>query len=200
MSSSRVLTVPNLLTFLRLALIPVFAISLYYAYTFAALVIFFFAGISDMFDGMIARRFAQESSLGTLLDPIADKLLMTVSFIILTLPNIFPDQDHLPVPFWVTASVIGRDVLIVAVAVAINMMTGFRKFKPSWLGKLSTVVQLGGVGLILIAAVINVSFYLPTVYTLITLLAFASGVHYIFHVARLMRETDPVNGQKKGAV
>lgn len=190
MSSSKIITIPNLLTFLRLALIPVFAISLFYGYSFTALVIFFIAGISDMFDGMIARRFAQESSLGTILDPIADKLLMTVTFIILTIPNILPEQRHLPVPFWVTASVIGRDVLIVVVALAINIMTGFRKFKPSLLGKISTVVQLNGVGLILIAIVFNFSFYLPTVYTLITALAAISGIQYIFHVANLMREAD----------
>ena len=179
-----------MLTFLRLALIPVFAISLFYGYSLAALVIFFVAGISDMFDGMIARRFKQESSLGIILDPIADKLLMTVTFIILTIPNILPEQRHIPVPFWVTASVIGRDVLIVVVALAINIMTGFRGFKPSILGKISTVVQLNGVGLILIAIVFNYSFYLPTVYTLITAFAVISGVQYIFHVAKLMREAD----------
>ena len=139
-----------------------------------------------MFDGMIARRFKQESSLGTILDPIADKLLMTVSFIILTLPNVLPVQHR--VPFWVSASVIGRDVMIVVVAVAINMMTGFRGFKPSFLGKLSTVVQLAGVGFILIAAVWSITFYLPTIYTLITALAAISGIQYIFHVAKLMRD------------
>ena len=188
MSSSKIVTIPNLLTFLRLALIPVFAVTLFYSYNFAALLLFFFAGISDMFDGMIARRFSMESSLGTILDPIADKLLMTVTFVMLTLPNILPVQHR--VPFWVTASVIGRDVLIIAVAVAINMVTGFRKFKPSLLGKISTVVQLCGVGLILIALVFKFTFYLPTIYTLITLMAVISGVQYIFHVAKLMREAE----------
>ncbi len=192
MATSKIITIPNLLTFLRLALIPVFAIALYYGYSLTALVIFFFAGLSDMLDGKIARKYGMESPLGTILDPIADKLLMTVSFILLTLPNTFPAQDHIPVPFWVAASVIGRDILIIAVAVAIYIVTDFRKFTPSLLGKISTVVQINGIGLILIAIVLKVSFYLPTLYTLITALAVISGIQYIFHVAKLMREADVI--------
>ena len=149
------------------------------------------AGVSDGIDGFLARRFKQESELGTIIDPIADKLLMTTAFIILTLPNIFVPPVHgLPVPFWVTAAVIGRDVLIISVAGAINIMTGFRGFKPSWLGKASTLVQVVAVGLILLAAIGGFSFYLPTIYTTVAFFAFVSGVHYIFHVARLIRETD----------
>lgn len=186
--SSKVITIPNLLTFLRMALIPVFASLLFYGYSGWALFAFFIAGLSDGIDGFVARRYGQESELGTIIDPIADKLLMTTAFIILTLPNIFPPVKHLPVPFWVTAAVIGRDVLIVTVAAAINVMTGFRGFKPSWLGKLSTTVQVLAVGLILIAAVFGYTFYLPTVYTIVALLAALSGFHYIFFVAALMKE------------
>ena len=188
--SSKVITVPNLLTFLRMALIPVFASLLFYGSSGWALVVFIIAGISDGVDGFVARRYKQESELGTILDPIADKLLMTTAFIILTLPMILAPVRHLPVPFWVTAAVIGRDVLIVAVAGAINVMTGFHGFKPSWLGKLSTFVQVLAVGLILLAAVFGYSFYLPTVYMIVVLLAFLSGFHYIFHVARLMRDEE----------
>ncbi|REJ79255.1 MAG: CDP-alcohol phosphatidyltransferase family protein [Acidobacteria bacterium] len=188
--STSILTIPNLLTFMRMALIPVFAILLFYGHSGWALLVFITAGVSDGVDGFIARRFRQESALGTILDPIADKLLMTVAFIILTLPNIPLNTEHLPVPFWVTAAVIGRDILIVTVAGAINIMTGFRNFRPSWLGKLSTFVQVVAVGLILIAAVSDYSVYLPTVYALVVILAAASGVHYIFHVSRLMSEED----------
>ena len=193
--SSSVLTIPNLLTFLRMALIPVFATLLVYGFIGWALFVFFVAGLSDGIDGFVARRFNQESELGTILDPIADKLLMTTAFIILTLPNIFPAEPHLrhlPVPFWVTAAVIGRDVLIIAAVGAINVMTGFRGFKPSWLGKLSTFVQVTAIGLILIAAVFPGlrGFYLPTVYTTVFAFALFSGVHYIFHVARLMNNQE----------
>ena len=189
--STKVLTVPNLLTFLRMALIPVFAIFLVYEKQGWALAVFTVAGVTDGIDGFIARRMRQESELGTIIDPIADKLLMTVAFVMLTLPSVMGTARHLPVPFWVTATVIGRDIGIIAVAGAINMMTGFRGFKPSWLGKASTFVQVVGVILILVAAVFpNLrGFYLPTVYTTVSAIAVFSGFHYIFHVARLMKES-----------
>ncbi len=191
--STKVLTIPNLLTFLRMALIPVFAILLVYHREGLALVVFTVAGVSDGIDGFIARRFKQESELGTIIDPIADKLLMTTAFIMLTIPGMLGDGRHLPVPFWVTATVIGRDIGIIAVAGAINMMTGFRGFQPSWLGKASTFVQVVGVILILVAAVCPYlrGFYLPTVYTTVAAFAVFSGIHYIFHVAKLMRESEP---------
>jgi cardiolipin synthase len=190
--SSKVLTVANLLTFLRMALIPVFAILLVYHREGWALIVFTIAGVSDGIDGFVARRMNQESELGTIIDPIADKLLMTTAFVMLTLPSVMGTPRHLPVPFWVTATVIGRDVLIVAIAGAINVMTGFRGFKPSWLGKASTFVQVCGVILILVAAVFPElrGFYLPTIYTTVVAFAVFSGGHYIFHVARLMREAD----------
>lgn len=184
---SDILTVPNLLTFLRMALIPVFASLLFYGYAGWALFVFVVAGVSDGADGFLARRFNQQSELGTIIDPIADKLLMTTAFIVLTMPNVLQPTPHLPVPFWVTAAVIGRDVLIVTVAGAINIMTGFRGFKPSWLGKASTFVQVVAVSLILVAAVTDYSFHLPATYFIVVLLAFASGFHYVFHVAALMK-------------
>ena len=190
--STKVLTVPNILTFLRIGLIPVFAILLVYNREGWALVVFTIAGVSDGIDGFIARRLNQESELGTIIDPIADKLLMTTAFIMITIPGMLTPGRHLPVPFWVTAAVIGRDIAIIAVAGAINVMTGFRGFQPSWLGKASTFVQVTGVILILVAAVFPElrGFYLPTVYTTVAAFAVFSGIHYIFHVAKLMRESD----------
>ena len=191
--STRIVTIPNLLTFLRIGLIPLFAIMLVYHKDGWALVLFTIAGVSDGVDGFLARRMKQESELGTFLDPIADKLLMTTAFVMLTIPSVFGGGlRHLPVPFWVTAAVIGRDIAIVAVAGAIHVFTGFRGFKPSWLGKASTFVQVVGVILILVAAVcpwFN-GIYLPTVYVTVAAFAVFSGIHYIFHVAKLMRESD----------
>lgn len=187
---SRVFTLANILTFLRMALIPVFAMMLVYGRWDWALIAFTVAGVSDGIDGFAARRMKQESELGTIIDPIADKLLMTTAFVMLTIPSVMgPPLDHLPVPFWVTATVIGRDVMIIAVAGAINVMTGFRGFKPSWLGKASTFVQVVAVILILFAAVFPYrrGLYLPTVYVVVAAFAVFSGIHYIFHVARLMR-------------
>lgn len=190
--STRILTIPNLLTFVRMGLIPVFATLLVYGRETSALVVFTIAGISDGVDGFIARRMKQQSELGTIIDPIADKLLMTTAFVMLTIPGLLDPGHHLPVPFWVTAAVIGRDILIVAVAMAITIMTGFRGFQPSWLGKASTFVQVAAVILILFAAVFPQlkGIYLPTTYAIVTLFAVLSGIHYIFFVARLMRESD----------
>lgn len=191
--STRILTLPNILTFLRMALIPVFATLLVYGRETGALIVFAIAGISDGIDGFIARRMKQQSELGIIIDPIADKLLMTTAFVMLTIPGLLEPGRHLPVPFWVTAAVIGRDVLIIAVAGAISIMTGFRSFRPSWLGKASTFVQVVAVILILLAANFPAwrGFYLPTTYTVVTLFALVSGIHYIFFVARLMREAEP---------
>ncbi|MBL8123159.1 MAG: CDP-alcohol phosphatidyltransferase family protein [Pyrinomonadaceae bacterium] len=183
-----ILTIPNILTFMRMGLIPVFVSLVYYGYSKWALAVFLIAGISDGIDGFLARKFKQESELGTIIDPIADKLLMTAAFIILTLPNVLPPLRHLPIPFWVTASVIGRDVLILTVAGGINIMTGFRGFKPSFWGKVSTLVQVTGISLVMFAAVSGYNVFLPTTYFIIVLLVVVSGVHYIFQVARLMSE------------
>jgi cardiolipin synthase len=183
-----ILTIPNILTFMRMGLIPVFVSLVYYGYRELALAVFLVAGISDGIDGFLARKFNQESELGTIIDPIADKLLMTVAFIMLTLPNVLPPTRHLPIPFWVTASVIGRDVLIIAVAAAINIITGFRGFKPSFWGKASTFVQVIGITLVMVAAVTGYTIFLPTTYFIIALFVVISGVHYIFQVASLMKE------------
>lgn len=189
---SSVATIPNLITLLRMALIPVFASLLFYGYAKWALAVFVIAGISDGIDGFLARRFKQESELGTIIDPIADKLLMTVAFVVLSMPKVMEPVRHLPIPFWVTAAVIGRDVLIIVVAGAINIITGFRGFKPSVLGKISTFVQVIAVTLVLTAAVTGYTFYLPTVYVIVVLFAALSGFHYIYQVAGLMRGAEEI--------
>src|SRR5258705_709729 len=152
--SSRVVTIPNILTILRMALVPVFVSLLFYGRFLTALAVFIIAGITDGLDGLLARRFNQKSQLGTILDPIADKLLLVTAYIVLSLPQISPNPipRHFPVPFWVTAAVISRDVFIVIGAAAINMVTGFQKFRPSLLGKINTTVQIISLALILIAA------------------------------------------------
>src|ERR1043166_883044 len=187
--SDKVFTAANLLTFMRIGLIPFFAIALVYEHFGWALILFAIAGISDGIDGTLARVMKEESELGTVIDPIADKLLMTTAFIMVSLPSVMGTARHLPVPFWVTATVIGRDVAIVCVATSITLMTGFRGFKPSWLCKASTVIQVVGVLLVLIAAVwpVNNGLFLPATYITVAGFAVVSGVHYIYHVAKLMR-------------
>jgi cardiolipin synthase len=196
--SSRIVTVPNLLTMFRMALIPVF-VSLLFSQRFAwALIVFVLAGVTDGLDGLLARRLNQGSQLGTILDPIADKLLLVTSFIVLSIPAIAPHPlpRHFPVPFWVTVAVISRDVFIVVGAAAINIVTGFRRFRPSWLGKINTTVQILAIAAILIAASYpSLSGYLPTVYTTVFGFTVFSGVHYIFFASRLLNEDRRQNGE-----
>lgn len=190
--SSRIFTVPNLLTVFRMVLIPVFVILLFYQRFVLALTVFITAGITDGLDGLLARRFDQRSQLGTVLDPIADKLMLVTAFVVLSMRSVFPQPvpSHLPIPFWVTATVISRDVFIVVGAAAINIMTGFRGFRPSWLGKLSTTVQIIAIAIIMFAASFPYAtgYYLPTLYAIVFTMAVLSGVHYMFFASKLLNE------------
>src|SRR5207244_12570781 len=136
-----------------MALIPVFVSLLFYQKFVLALVVFVIAGITDGLDGLLARRFHQQSPLGRILDPVADKMMLVTSFVVLSMRNVFPAPipKHLPVPFWVTITVISRDVFILIGAAAINMVSWFRVFQPSSLGKLSTTVQIVTVSDVILA-------------------------------------------------
>jgi cardiolipin synthase (CMP-forming) len=190
--SARIITVPNLLTVFRMVLIPVFVSLLFYQKFVLALAVFIFAGVTDGLDGLLARRFDQKSQLGTILDPIADKLMLVTAFVVLSMRSVFPQPlpSHLPVPFWVTVAVISRDVFILVGAAAINIVTGFRGFRPSLLGKINTFVQIVAIGLIMFAASVpyGTGYYLPTLYTTVFAFAVLSGGHYVFFVSRLVNE------------
>jgi cardiolipin synthase (CMP-forming) len=190
--SSRIITLPNLLTIFRMALIPVFVSLLFYQKFVLALGVFIVAGITDGLDGLLARRFHQQSPLGRILDPIADKMMLVTSFVVLSMRGVYPTPllKHLPIPFWVTITVISRDVFILVGAAAINMVTGFRAFQPSALGKISTVVQIAAIAAVILAAQIRVGtgYYLPTVYTTVFALTLLSGIHYVFFVSRLLND------------
>ena len=175
-----------------MVLIPIFVTLLFYQRFILALAVFVVAGVTDGLDGLLARRFDQRSQLGTVLDPIADKLMLVTAFIVLSMRSVFPQPvpSHLPVPFWVTVAVISRDVFIVVGAAAINIMTGFRGFRPSWLGKLNTSVQIIGIAAIMFAASFpyGTGYYLPTMYTTVFTLAILSGAHYVFFASKLLNE------------
>ena len=190
--SSRIVTLPNLLTVFRMVLIPVFVSMLFYQRFVWALAIFVVAGVTDGLDGLFARRFKQQSPLGRILDPIADKMMLVTAFVVLSMRSVFPVPlpKHLPIPFWVTITVISRDVFIVVGAAAINMVTGFRAFRPSWPGKVSTVVQIVTVAAVILGAQTRAGtgYYLPTLYATVFGLALLSGAHYVYFVSRLLGE------------
>lgn len=175
-----------------MVLIPVFVTLLFYQRFLLALAAFVLAGVTDGLDGLLARRFDQRSQLGTVLDPIADKLMLVTAFVVLSMRSVFPQPlpSHLPVPFWVTVAVISRDVFIVVGAAAINIMTGFRGFRPSWLGKLNTTVQIVAIAIIIFAASFpyGTGYYLPTLYVVVFTFAILSGAHYVFFASRLLNE------------
>jgi cardiolipin synthase (CMP-forming) len=135
----RVLTLANQLTFLRILIIPAFVLLVTYGYLGWALVSFITAGVTDALDGLIARRANQRTSLGAWLDPMADKLLLVTTFIVLTLPTV-PVTNH--IPLWLTILLISRDVVIVAVVAIVNLAVGPRTFRPSFLGKMATATYL----------------------------------------------------------
>ncbi len=129
------LTLANQLTLLRIILIPAFVLLVIYGKLGAALVVFVIAGVTDALDGLIARLARQGTSLGAWLDPMADKLLLVSTFVVLTVPSI-PMANHLPL--WLTISVISRDIVIIGVVAIVNLAVGPRTFRPSLLGKAAT--------------------------------------------------------------
>jgi cardiolipin synthase len=133
------LTLANQLTLLRIALIPAFVVLVAYGYLGWALLVFVTAGITDALDGLIARLAGQHTSIGAWLDPMADKLLMVTTFIVLTVPGI-PLTNH--VPLWLTVSVISRDIVIIGVVAIVNLAVGPRTFTPSIWGKLTTAAYI----------------------------------------------------------
>jgi cardiolipin synthase (CMP-forming) len=173
MMSSRVLTIANQITLLRLIFVPIFAILVMGRSYRGALAILTAAAISDVVDGAVARFFHQESRLGVALDPIADKLLMTTAYLVMAFRDV--------VPWWLTILVISRDVAIITTAVVISLVAGYRPFRPSILGKISTVTQVTTMFVAVsnaarlpwfTAIVVEVFMYLAAAFTV------ASAVHY----------------------
>jgi cardiolipin synthase len=135
----RILTVANQLTFLRILAVPAFVLLLLYGYLGWALLVFIGAGATDALDGLIARRANQRTSLGAWLDPMADKLLVVTTFVVLTLPAV-DVTNH--IPLWLTVLLISRDIVIVGVVAVVNLAVGPRTFRPSFLGKAATATYI----------------------------------------------------------
>src|SRR6188508_3846367 len=130
-----VLTAANQLTFVRMLLVPVFALCMLYDMPGWALFTFLAAGVTDLFDGLIARWSGQSTTLGAWLDPMADKLLLATMFVMLTLPDIGSANR---LPLWFTILVLSRDIAIVLTVAVVNLAVGPRTFRPSIFGKIAT--------------------------------------------------------------
>ena len=185
-------TIPNLLSLLRMALVPPFIIALINGQTKRALLIVVVAGISDVLDGLIARFFNQQSLLGTYLDPLADKLLVTAAYVTLALPGL---HHGFQIPAWVTVVVIARDVLLVVVALVLYLAAGVRRFPPSVLSKITTVFQIGAVVVVLLTGLwpeLDTA-ALVLMYA-VALLTLASGLNYVWRANRLFDRHPPAPG------
>ncbi len=172
---SALITIPNILTSIRILLIPVLFLLIKNDQQEAAFYLLIGMGFTDLLDGFIARTFNQMSKLGSYLDPIADKLLTTSLFITLTLYN------H--IPLWLTIIVIGRDVIIAVGLFVIFLPQKFPAVSPSYLGKFTTFAQA-------ITLIISISsgiryfnsvlssFFMPSVY-ITALFTIVSMIQYI---------------------
>jgi cardiolipin synthase (CMP-forming) len=180
----RLWTVPNLLTILRIALTGPFLFFITSGRFGAALGIFFLASVTDFFDGYAARKLNQQSDVGRLLDPLADKLLTTAGFVVLAIPH-----AGLPtIPVWVAATVVGRDALILLGALVIYAATRFTGFRPSLLGKVNTLIELGMIVMFLAFNALGVlTFLLPAGYWLTMTSVVVSGVEYAIRGVSILR-------------
>jgi len=148
----------NILTLIRLLLVPVFIIAIWYQKPFIALVVFTVAGLTDAIDGYIARKFNQVSQFGKIVDPIADKTLLVSAFIF-----IFNSQLPIKFPFWFVVLVISRDLYILAGSLLIYFIQGYLRVNPSVFGKATTFLQITTVIYTLLSNV-NVNFYNELLY------------------------------------
>jgi cardiolipin synthase len=151
---SRFLSLPNILTMLRFILIPVFAVMILQNRPLAALLVICLAGASDVLDGFAARKLKLQSELGVLIDPLADKALGATAFVLLSMKGLGGANV---IPLWLTATVLGRDLLIVLGGLVISLVRGRRKFPPTVLGKISTVLQVTTVSWVVLANYVQAS-------------------------------------------
>jgi cardiolipin synthase (CMP-forming) len=175
----RIWTVPNQITLLRLGFLPFFLILIFYEEYRWALMVLVFVALTDAIDGYLARRLQQKSALGAYLDPIADKLLLSSSFVVLAMAK--------KIAWWLTILVLSRDVLLLVVAAVILIIQGYRPFPPSLLGKATTLFEIALVFFVIFAAAYpNDRAPAITRHLTFAVAAFVivSGFHYAFVVAR----------------
>ena len=131
----KILTVPNQLTFLRIFLVPVFITCLIYEKWRIGLFLFIIASITDALDGFLARRLNQKTTLGTIIDPLADKIMMDASYVTLS--------EFKLVPPWLTVAVVSRDLLLIGGVIILKLFSANNiEIEPSRLGKATTFFQI----------------------------------------------------------
>ena len=173
------INLPNLLTLARLALAPFVAIAILNGSYGRALVLFFAAGVSDAFDGFLARKLGETTRAGAYLDPIADKVLLVVIYLSLGFAG--------AIAWWLVVVVFGRDLLILGMVAWGLMFTSIRRFPPSMWGKLSTFLQILA-ALCVMAQRYGVQAPAQAALWLMIAATVWSGIHYALRGLQLLRE------------
>jgi cardiolipin synthase len=175
-------TAPNQITLLRLIFIPFVIIAVTDGEWTLALGLLLAAGLSDALDGLLARTLHQQTLLGQYLDPLADKLLLSSLFLVLSFVK--------KIPWKYTVLVFSRDICIVGTAVVLYATVGFRDFRPSIFGKINTLCQILAVFCVVLAQVVQA----PVVVVLEKLFLYAtftftlvSGIHYVLVTGNRLR-------------
>ena len=167
------MNLPNLLTLIRIILTPLLVILLINGKFVEALIVFTIAGITDGLDGLIARWMRQKTRIGAILDPIADKLLLTSAYVTLAVIGFLPG--------WLAVTVISRDVIIVFGVLILFLFQGGVEIHPSVLGKITTVAQLGTIFMVLVNYDLGwFGRILPFLYIGTALITVISGLHYMY--------------------
>lgn len=176
-------TLPNQLTLLRLVFIPFIVMVILDGNYAWALGLFVLAGISDGLDGLLARLLKQKTTLGEYLDPIADKLLLSTLFVVLS----FVEK----VPWKITILVFSRDFCILVICAVLYVTTPLRDYSPSIFGKANTLAQIGTLLLVMLAELVPSRLMLASreaAIWVVAALTLASAVHYIYLVGHRLRQ------------
>jgi cardiolipin synthase len=167
------LTIPNVITLVRIILTPLFIIFLIQGYYHKALAIFLLAGLSDLADGLIARVWHQKSRLGSYLDPLADKILMAASFVTLSI--------YREIPSWLTVVVLSRDVALALGVVIFRLADIPLVVRPSLAGKWTTTFQVSTVFLVLVGKLWPIPPLILVAFFWVTgILTTVSGLQYFY--------------------
>lgn len=166
------INIPNIISIIRILLVPVFIIFITKNRLSSALIVFTIAGISDGLDGFFARYFNQQTYLGAYLDPIADKILLTSAFVALAVIKILPG--------WLAVIVLSRDILILLGIATLTVFEIKIKIEPTIISKFTTLVQLITIFFILLDPdFVKADLLCIFLYWLTAILTITSGFHYI---------------------
>ena len=194
MKFSQLLTFPNQLTLLRMMFLPFIVIKLVEGHYLSALILFVFAGVSDGLDGLLARTLKQQTVLGQYLDPIADKLLLSTIFLVLSILH--------SIPWKFTVLVFSRDISILSASAVLYAIAGLRNFRPSIFGKANTFAQVAAIFFVLLLQVHHerwVGIARLTFLRATFSFTIVSAIHYVLIVGKRLRATNSPIAEAAGS-